>query len=134
MNLLPSATDDVNYGEHNDPDRIHEMPIQRKDVRPLAVLWFHFAQESENHANDENDQTRGDVKRVQADKRVIRRAKKIRAYGQVLFENQVLPLTARFDQENDAQCNGHEPPQSKHADLRDSQSFHSEVKRQTARK
>ena len=43
VTLLPSATDDVNHREHNDPDRINKMPIQRKDFDALAVLRFHFA-------------------------------------------------------------------------------------------
>ena len=75
-----------------------------------------------------------DVKRVQPDKRVIRRAKKIRADRQTFVENQALPFAARSNQKNGTQHNRDAPPQSKRADLRDSQGLHSEVNRQTARK
>src|ERR1035438_10429004 len=70
---------------------------------------------------------------MQTDKRVIRRAKKIRADGQTFSENQALPLAARSNQKNGAQCDCHEPPQSKRADLRVSQSPDSQMNRQAAR-
>src|ERR1700730_5796403 len=127
------ATDDVNNGEHNYPDRIHKMPIQGKDFGPLAMLRLYFSKKSENHADGENDQAHGDVKRMQPDKRVIRRAKKIRADGQTFFKNQALPLPTRSRQKNGAQCNRYKPPQSKRANLCISQSPDSEMNRQTAR-
>src|SRR6266852_4036164 len=46
VTLLSLASDDVNHSEHDDPDHIHEMPIQREDVHPLAVLRLHLAQKS----------------------------------------------------------------------------------------
>src|SRR5580704_19487678 len=70
---------------------------------------------------------------MQAHQGVIRRAKKIRADGQTVFENQALPLTARSNQENGAQSHGYEPPQSIRAELGVSQRPHSQMNRQTAR-
>src|SRR5260370_1121684 len=34
----PLNSDHVNHHEHNHPDRIHEVPIQRKNLQPLGVL------------------------------------------------------------------------------------------------
>src|SRR5580698_414437 len=37
------AADDVNDREHNHPNHIHKMPIQRKNLCPFPVLRLHFA-------------------------------------------------------------------------------------------
>src|ERR1700689_2036436 len=92
---FPSATDHIDHREHNDPDHINEMPIQRKDVQPLAMLRFHFAQKSENHGESNSEQAYGDVKCMESHERVIRCAKEIRADVETSFVNQVMPFAPR---------------------------------------
>src|ERR1700691_527679 len=130
---LSLAADNVNHSEHNHPNHIHEMPIERKNFRALAVLRFHFAKERENHGQGDRKQTHRDVKRMQPDKRVVRGAEKIRAHRQTFVVNQVMPLAARTDQKNRAESQGQEPPQSKRAHFHLPQRSHGQMDRQAAR-
>src|SRR5580700_1545899 len=121
---LSLAPYEVNHGEHNYPDHIYEMPIERKNFGPLAVFRLHFAENRENHGEGDPYQPYRDVKRVQPYERVIRRSEQVRAHRQTLVVNQVMPLTACAHQKNRAERQGYEPPQAERANFRIAECTH----------
>src|SRR5580704_12080961 len=69
--MSTSAAENVNYGKNHNPYGVDEMPVHRQHLDATRLLHSHTATESEHRNGHEHDETCGDVKRVQADKRVI---------------------------------------------------------------
>src|SRR5215472_10026535 len=65
--FLPSASQNVNDGENDDPNGIHKVPVQGKHLYTTGVFPADQASECEDRYNDEHDHARSDVERVEAD-------------------------------------------------------------------
>src|SRR5262245_64914948 len=57
-------SDHVNHREDNHPDRVHKVPVHRKDVQPLGVLAPQSRCEMEDQHRDQRKKYHGDVKRL----------------------------------------------------------------------
>ena len=90
--LFPLPANDVDDRKNHNPDGIDEMPIHCERVYILRMLLPHCTQHGQKQNNKQAHQTHSDVERVQAHKRVVRRAKKIRGDGQPFVMDQVVPL------------------------------------------
>jgi len=53
------------------------MPIQSEYVNATKLICADTASQSEDKHNAQHDQTRGDVKRMQSDERIVGRSEKI---------------------------------------------------------
>src|SRR5438309_1998898 len=90
--LAPSASDHVDDGEDDDPDRVHEMPVPGHELHALDVRGLErprpgeHADEREHH--DPDDHVRG----VQADQRVKRRPEQIRPDRDAFARDEPQPL------------------------------------------
>src|SRR5271154_3189060 len=107
-----SASNDVNDCEHDDPNRVHEVPVERQHMRALGVFLFDETAHREGHDNQHRQQTSNDVGRVQTDERIERRAKEVRLNRESFVVNQVLPLTTRSEEEIGSKRNGRQPPEA----------------------
>src|SRR6516162_399377 len=65
--LLPSASQNVDNGEDDDPNHIHKMPVQGKDFHTRRVFLSDAVGKGKDRHNDEHDHSHSDVKRMQAD-------------------------------------------------------------------
>src|SRR5215471_20986114 len=63
---LPSASQNVNDSENDDPNRIHKVPVQRKHFHTARVLGADLARKGKDRHDDEHDDSHGDVERMQA--------------------------------------------------------------------
>src|SRR5215467_13238368 len=61
---LPSASQNVNDGEDDDPNRIYKMPIQGKHFYTPGVFRAHPAGKREDRHDHEHDHSCSDVERV----------------------------------------------------------------------
>src|SRR5882762_2917747 len=68
--ISTSAPENVNYGKNHNPYCVDEMPVHREHLDVTRLLHSHTATKSEHRNGHEHDETCGDVKRVQPDKRV----------------------------------------------------------------
>src|SRR6185369_3448765 len=63
VTCLLSAPDDVDDGEHDDPDDVHEVPVEPEDVRAVRVLARDLALEGQpqddGQADDADDHVEG---------------------------------------------------------------------------
>src|SRR6266850_7706842 len=75
--LIPSspcsASDHVDDGEHDDPDRIHEVPVPGDELHALDVGGLERPRPGEHTNERQHDEANDHVRRVQADQRVERR-------------------------------------------------------------
>jgi len=88
------------------------MPVQRKMSARSLCSGFTLPRTVKIMPIGEKRSTHRDVKGMQPDKRVIRRAKKIRADGQTFLENQALhsrPVPTRKIVPNAIVTNHHKP-------------------------
>src|SRR5580704_4766159 len=93
--IYTSASKNVNYGENHDPYCIDEVPVHREHFDATRLLHSHTATKSEHRNGREHDETCGDVKRVQADERVICRSKQVGRDGQAVFVDETVPFLGR---------------------------------------
>ena len=70
------------------------MPVPGKDFDASALFASNPACESEEQYGADHDETNSHVKGVQADERVVRRAKKICGDGESVFVDQAVPFLA----------------------------------------
>src|SRR5208337_185752 len=112
-----SATENVNHREDNHPHGVHEMPVHGKHLDTSRMLPTYTSSQSEEQNDDQHEQTYCDVKGVQTDQRVVRRAKKIRRDCETVLVNQPMPLLAGAEQEETTQHNCQEPHTEKGAAL-----------------
>ena len=131
--FLYLASDDVNHGEHDDPHRVHEMPVERQHVEAVRVLVRHCPR-SVNAKRWREDQTYNHMKAMQADQRIVGRSEQVGADGQPVFENQPVPFARRAVKESGAQRDRPEPPVAESSDAALANRSDREVNRQTARK
>src|SRR5215469_5089338 len=89
---LPSASQNVHDGKNDDPNRIHKMPVQRKDFYTTGVFLSDATGKREDRHNDEHDQSCGDVERVEADEGVVGCPEQIGGDRQPVFIDQPMPL------------------------------------------
>src|SRR5712671_5964654 len=101
-----SSGNNVNHGEDNDPDCIHKMPVQRKHIQTSGMLPADTPRQAEKEHDTEHEQTGGDVKRVQTNKRVIRGPKKTGRNGQPVFVDEAVPFPTGAVEEERAEKNG----------------------------
>src|ERR1700731_2576825 len=69
--IYTSAAENVNYGKNHNPYGVDEMPVHREHFDVTRLLHSHTTTKSEHRNDREHDETAGDVKPVQADKRGI---------------------------------------------------------------
>ena len=113
--MSTSAAENVNYGKNHNPYGIDEMPVHREHFDATRLLHSHTATKSEHRNNHEHDQTCGDVKRVQPDKRVIGCPEEVGRDRQPVFVDQPVPFLRRAIEEQATERNG-EQPQSKESE------------------
>src|SRR5262249_17383635 len=89
-----STAQNINHSENNYPNGIYKMPVQGKYVDTSGLLRTNSACEPEEQHNAQHDQSRDDVKGMQANQRVVRRSKKVRGNGQSMFGDQSVPFLA----------------------------------------
>src|SRR5580704_4321952 len=90
--FLSSAPHDVNHGENYDPNGIDKMPIQRKHIDTAGLIFVDPSSQTKDKDDSEHDQSCSDVKRVQANKRIISRSEEIGRDRQPVFVNEPVPL------------------------------------------
>src|SRR5882762_1213504 len=110
--ISTSTPENVNYGKNHNPYGVNKMPIHREHFDVTRLLHSHTATKSEHRNGQEHDETCGDVKRVQADKRVICCPEQVGRDRQPVFIDQSVPFLRRAKEEQSTQRNG-EQPQSK---------------------
>src|SRR3984893_11981935 len=131
--ILSSAAKNVNHGKHHDPDRIDKMPVHRKHFHARRLLRPDAASQAKKEYDAKHYQTRGDVKTVQPDKRVVSGSKKVGRNGQSAFVDQPMPFLAGSEEKQTAQSNREEPQTKKCVPLPAFQEFRRYVDRQAAR-
>src|SRR6267154_5690007 len=92
VDMSTSATENVNYGKNHDPYGVDEMPVHREHFDVTRLLHPYTATKSEHRNGQEHDETCGDVKRVQADKRVICCPEQVGRDRQPVFIDQPVPF------------------------------------------
>src|SRR6266436_1447447 len=107
--MSTSASENVNYGKNHNPYGVDEMPVHRKHFDVAGLLHSHTATKSEHRNGQEHDETCGDVKRVQADKRVICCPEQVGRDRQPVFVDQSMPFLRCAVEERTAQRNGEQP-------------------------
>src|SRR5208282_6039248 len=90
--MSASAPENVNYGKNHNPYGVDEMPVHREHVDATRMLLFHTTAKSEHRNSHEHDETCGDVKRVQPDKRVVRCPEQVGRNRQAVFVDQPVPF------------------------------------------
>src|SRR5262245_40361940 len=63
---LPSASENVNHSENDDPNYIHEMPVHGKHIYATGVFRADPAGNGKNRHDQQHDQPHSDVERMQA--------------------------------------------------------------------
>src|ERR1700728_74666 len=71
VSIDSSASKNVNYRENHNPYGIHEMPVHREHFDVIRLLHSHATSTTEYGDDRKHDETSSDVKRMQADERVI---------------------------------------------------------------
>src|ERR1051326_339620 len=69
-----SESDDVNDREHDDPDHVHEMPIEAQHVHTFGMFLLDRTGDGERHYDRQCEQSNNNVRGVQTDQREIGRA------------------------------------------------------------
>src|SRR6185312_1699439 len=106
------ASDDVNDCEHDDPDNVHEMPIEAQHMHTFGMFLRDRTGYRERHHYQQCHQSNNDVRRVQTHKRVESCAEQVRLDCETFVVDQVLPLPARSKQEITSQGHSHKPPEA----------------------
>src|SRR5271154_7603019 len=83
--MSASTAENVNYGKNHNPNGVDEMPVHREHIDAARMLLSHTTAKSEHGNGQEHDETCGDVKRVQADQRVIGRPEQVGRDRQPVF-------------------------------------------------
>src|SRR5216683_2544374 len=107
--ISTSAAENVNYGKNHNPYGVDEMPVHREHFDVTRLLHSHTATKSEHRNGEEHDETCGDVKRVQPDKRVICCPEQVGRDRQPVFVDQSVPLLRRAIEEQATKGNGKQP-------------------------
>src|SRR5882757_10558935 len=107
--ISTSAPENVNYGKNHNPYSVDEMPVHREHFDVTRLLHSHTAAKSEHRNGQEHDETGGDVKRVQADKRVICCPEQVGRDRQPVFADQPVPLLRCAEEEQATKGNGKQP-------------------------
>src|SRR5712691_8617910 len=107
--ISTSAPENVNYGKNHNPYGVDEMPVHREHFDVTGLLHSHTATKSEHRNRHEHDETCGDVKRVQPDKRVICCPELVGRDRQPVFVDQPVPFLRGSIEEQTTQCNGEQP-------------------------
>src|SRR6266851_7365241 len=90
--MSPSAPENVNYGKNHNPYGVDEMPVHREHFDVARLLYSYTATKSEDRNGQEHDETCGNVKPVQADKRVIGCPEQVGGDRQPVFVDQSVPF------------------------------------------
>src|SRR5882762_9979458 len=107
--MSPSAPENVNYGKNHNPYGVDEMPVHREHFDVTRPLHSHTATKSEHRNGQEHDETCGDVKPVQADKRVICCPEQVGRDRQPVFVDQSVPFLRCAIEEQSTQGNSEQP-------------------------
>src|SRR5882757_8856314 len=108
---------------HNNPHRIHKMPVHGKHVDASGLLLPYSPRQTEEKHDSEHQQTYRDVRRVQTDKRIVCCAKKIGGDGQTVFVNKPVPFPHCAIHEKSAQHDGEKPQSLERAALASLEKF-----------
>src|SRR5271155_294215 len=90
--MSTSAAENVHNGKNYNPYGVDEMPVHREHFDAARILLSHTTTKSEHRNCHEHDETCGDVKRVQPDKRVICRPEQVGRDRQPVFVDQPVPF------------------------------------------
>src|SRR5712692_1095573 len=107
--MSTSAPENVNYGKNHNPYGVDEVPVHREHFDVTRLLHSHTATKSEHRNGQEHDETSGDVKRVQADKRVICCSEKVGRDRQPVFIDQPVPFLRCAIEEQSTKCDSEQP-------------------------
>src|SRR6202795_3655085 len=106
------------------------MPVHGKHVDASRLLRSNAPCETKEQHNAQHDQSSGNVKGVQANKRVVRSSKKIRGNGQPVFVDQAMPFLARAAQKEGAKSDREKPKDQEYPSTAAFQEFSRKVDRQ----
>src|SRR5947208_16364795 len=98
QNVLWSTPDDVNDGEHDDPHRVDEMPIESQHMSAFRMFLFHRTRTREGHHDHQSNQAYDTMPCVQTDERIESCAKEIRLDCESFVVNQPIPFSPRSEQ------------------------------------
>src|SRR6185503_1889241 len=76
--------DEVHEREDRDPDHVHEVPVQGRDVDEQRVFRAESALHVDREECEQPEHARRDVRAVEAREREERRTKQVRANGEAL--------------------------------------------------
>src|SRR5438445_7365884 len=103
--MSTSAPENVNYGKNHNPYGVDEVPVHREHFDVTRLLYSHTATKSEHRNGQKHDETCGDVKPVQADKRVICCPEQVGRDRQHVFVDQSVPFLRCAIEEQSTQGN-----------------------------
>src|ERR1700719_1855475 len=107
--MSTSAPENVNYGKNHNPYGVHKMPVHREHFDATGLLDSHTTTKSENRNGHEHDETCGDMKRMQSDKRVIGCSEEVGRDRQPVFVDQSVPFPRCAIEEQSTQRDGEQP-------------------------
>src|SRR3954465_15654079 len=111
--MSTSASENVNYGKNHNPYDVDEMPVHREHFDMTGLLHPDTATQSKDRDRHEHDETCGDVKRVQPDKRVICCPEQVGRDRQPVLVDQPMPFLRRAIEEQSTKRNGEQPESKK---------------------
>ena len=109
--MSESGADDVNDGDDDNPDRVHEMPIPGNHLDVLGVVCGDLAQQAEDEDEGQEKKPDDHMARMEPDERVERGAEDVRRQGEVVLVDEVLPLRPGKPEEVSSERDRDRPPQ-----------------------
>src|SRR5260370_34830992 len=99
------------------------MPVHRKHVDASGLLVPYSPRQTEEKHDGEHQQTYRDVRRVQTDKRIVGRSKKIAGDSQTMLVNKPVPLPRCAIHKKSAKHDGEKPQGQERAALASREKF-----------
>src|SRR6185437_1914607 len=98
----PLSSKYVDNSEHHNPYRIDEVPVERKHIHAMRMLFIDMASQGKDQGGNQHQQTDDDVGRMKTDERIEGSAKQVRLNRQVIDVDEVVPLHACSNQKDGA--------------------------------
>src|SRR4029079_4012636 len=110
--VMPEASlHQVNDGENDDPDHVHEVPVQRRHLEIDRVLGRQLLPERQHEHRDQPDHPDGDVGAVESGQGEKARPEDVALEGEPLVDEMSELVHLHRDEEHAAHDGGAEPPQ-----------------------
>src|SRR5258707_13897423 len=106
---VSSAPDDVDDGEHDDPDDVDEVPVEGKHADAPGVLPADVSGDGEQRHDRHQSQADDHVQPVQADQRVVRGPEQVGGDGEAVLVDQPVPFLRGAEQERSAERDREQP-------------------------